>query len=117
MPASRKSEAPSKATIELGRRIQEERRELHATQVQIAEAAGMDVSTIRRLEHGENQVSLHSLIALADALGIDTADLTRGMSIDLLPQRDDTTSAHPTLSELKRTRDLRRRVRGQRGAG
>lgn len=115
MPASRKSEAPSNATIELGKRIQDERRELQATQVQIAEAAGMDVSTIRRLEHGDNQVTLHSLIALADALGVDAAELVRGMGVELLPERDDVTSAHPTLAELKRKRDLRRRVRAERG--
>lgn len=57
------------------RRLRELRVARGLTQQQVAGRAGMDVSTLSRLEAGKRRLALHHLPALAGALGVAADDL------------------------------------------
>ncbi|MDO9352515.1 MAG: XRE family transcriptional regulator [Solirubrobacteraceae bacterium] len=59
-------------------RLRQVRQDAGLTLAQVAEAAGMAISTLSRLESGARRLTLAHLPPLATALGIDTADLLRG---------------------------------------
>lgn len=67
----------------VGTRLRAARHARDLSQVQLAEAAGIDHKTISRAENGIHPVSIDQLARLARALGISSAEL--------LPGRDDTT--------------------------
>ncbi|MCD8010947.1 MAG: helix-turn-helix domain-containing protein [Lachnospiraceae bacterium] len=54
----------------LGKRIQEERKNLHLTQAQLAEASGIQTSYIGLIERGKRNASLHTIIQIANALHV-----------------------------------------------
>lgn len=56
-------------------RLIEARHECGATQTMLADAAGVHVATIRRIENGSNQPSVSTLARLAEALTLDVKDL------------------------------------------
>lgn len=63
-----------------GRRLRELRTEADRTQVSIAAEAGMDRAFYVNVEGGKNNISLDKIFSLADALGVDVAELFRGLS-------------------------------------
>jgi|AZIK01.1.fsa_nt_gi transcriptional regulator with XRE-family HTH domain len=61
---------------QLGERFRSARLSRNLTQAQLAEASGVSLSTLRRLESGADNVSLLNVIALMRALGVvDQLDL------------------------------------------
>lgn len=61
----------------IGRRAAEARRLAGLTQEQLAEQVGVSVQTVGRLERGEQAPPLARLEKIAEALGVDLADLMR----------------------------------------
>lgn len=60
----------------LGRRIRAARSELGMSQERLAHEAGLDRSYVGRVERGEHNLTLASLVKIARALGCDVAALT-----------------------------------------
>ncbi|MCD8077998.1 MAG: helix-turn-helix domain-containing protein [Lachnospiraceae bacterium] len=54
----------------LGKRIREERKSLHMSQAQLAEASGIQTSYIGLIERGKRNASLHTIIRIANALHV-----------------------------------------------
>lgn len=69
----------SPAAAELGRRIRVLRLELGLTQGQLGTNCDLDRTYVGSVERGERNVSLKNIIRLAEALGVDTGELTAGL--------------------------------------
>lgn len=61
-----------------GRRVQATRRSLGLSQEALAARAGLHRTYIGSVERGERNVSLDNIYAIAQALGLEAADLLRG---------------------------------------
>jgi transcriptional regulator with XRE-family HTH domain len=83
----------SRATQELGERIRDRRLRLGATQEEVAVGAGVDTTTIGKIERGERNPNLHNLIRIADALQLDAGELISGLTAEMVPPRDSKPSA------------------------
>lgn len=64
---------------QFGRRIFMERRRLGVSQEALAGFAGMHRSEVQKLEAGKRDLRLSTIVKLAVALGIDPAELIRGL--------------------------------------
>lgn len=56
--------------LNLGAAIRAARRHANLTQEGLAQAAGIDRSSVQRIEHGLNDARISHLWAIADALGV-----------------------------------------------
>ena len=54
---------------EIGKAIVERRDELHITQARLARVSGLSVHTLSNLETGEGNVTLDTLLKVAETLG------------------------------------------------
>ena len=54
---------------EMGKAIVERRDELHITQARLARVSGLSVHTLSNLETGEGNVTLDTLLKVAETLG------------------------------------------------
>lgn len=71
-------DAPEKKTARsFGTVLRRHRDGLALSQEKVAEASGLDRTYISMLERGVHQPSLHTLLRLADALGVPADQLTR----------------------------------------
>lgn len=83
MPAPR-----SRAAEVFGRRVREARIALGLSQEDIAGLADMHVTNYGRVERGEANSELHTIVRLATALNVDPAELMKGLyGADMLPDR------------------------------
>jgi transcriptional regulator with XRE-family HTH domain len=55
------------------------------TQDQLAAASGIDSSNIRAYEGGRAMPNLHSLLRIADALGVEVSALLAGVTLEMFP--------------------------------
>lgn len=62
---------------DLGRAVRRARKARALTQLDLAERAGLDVSTVARIERGKLDPSASTLFALADALQVEPGQLRR----------------------------------------
>jgi transcriptional regulator with XRE-family HTH domain len=69
------AEDPDKVVRAIGRRIAEVRAERGLTQEQFAEKFGSSLKYVQRVEAGRQNLSVRSLVKLASALRLRTADL------------------------------------------
>jgi HTH-type transcriptional regulator / antitoxin HipB len=58
----------------VGRRIAELRERAGLTQADVAETIGTTVSNLQRIEYGTQNVTLETLVKVANALGVKVAD-------------------------------------------
>lgn len=65
------------ALIALGEAIRHARKQRHVSQEKLALMAGVDRSYVGRVERGDNNVAILTLLKLAQALEISVADLTK----------------------------------------
>lgn len=72
-------ESRSAALTVFGQRVRELRLQQGLTQERLAEHAGMHRTHITALEGGKRNVALLGVVRLATAVGVDPADLTRGL--------------------------------------
>ena len=70
---------PTPRQKEFGRRIKDRRDRLGWSQEALALEAGINRTYIGSLESGERNPSLENITRLAVALGVDAADLVRGL--------------------------------------
>ncbi|ANF31468.1 hypothetical protein A0130_07125 [Leifsonia xyli] len=83
MPAPR-----SRAAEVFGRRVREARIALGLSQEDIAGLADMHVTNYGRVERGEANSELHTIVRLATALNVDPGELMKGLyGADMLPDR------------------------------
>jgi transcriptional regulator with XRE-family HTH domain len=83
MPAPR-----SRAAEVFGRRVREARLALGMSQEDIAGLADMHVTNYGRVERGEANSELHTIVRLATALNVDPGELMKGLfGADMLPDR------------------------------
>ena len=64
-----------RATADVGRRIAELRRERGLTQEQFAERLGIAANALQRIELGMQNLTIRSLVRLANGLGVPLASL------------------------------------------
>lgn len=64
---------------EFGDRVRTERQQRDWTQERLAEAAGVHVTFIGRVERAQRGISLTHIVRLAAALGVDPGDLIRDL--------------------------------------
>ncbi len=83
MPAPR-----SRAAEVFGRRVREARIALGMSQEDIAGLADMHVTNYGRVERGEANSELHTIVRLATALDVDPGELMKGLyGPEMLPDR------------------------------
>jgi transcriptional regulator with XRE-family HTH domain len=75
----------SPAAAHIGGLIAAERTRLALTQDELAAASGIDSSNIRAYENGRALPNLHSLLRIADALGVEAAVLLTGLKLEMFP--------------------------------
>lgn len=73
------AEPISPATAALGDRIREHRQALGISQEALAERAGLHWTFVGQVERGRRNLNLHNLLKLAQALGINPAELVDGL--------------------------------------
>ena len=79
----------SNAAHLFGQRVRRARVALGVSQEEIAQLADMHVTNYGRVERGEANSELHTIVRLATALGVDPGELLSGLSGDgMLPDRE-----------------------------
>jgi transcriptional regulator with XRE-family HTH domain len=68
--------------MELGRRARERRTELGLSQMALAERIGLHFTFVSSVERGERNLSLSSLLRLAEGLDMNPADLVEDLRWD-----------------------------------
>ena len=66
--------------IEMGQRIRVRRRVLRISQEELAERSGFHPTYVSSVERGERNVSLMTILRIAEALEMDPSRLVRGLS-------------------------------------
>ncbi len=69
----------------LGDRVRSLRTSTGRTQMDFALYVGMNVAHLGRIERGQGNPNLETLVRLADALKVDVAELVRGIGIEHFP--------------------------------
>lgn len=64
----------------LGERVRDRRQQLGLSQEAMASAIGIHWSFLGQIERGQRNINLHNLLKLAAGLGVDPADLVRGLA-------------------------------------
>ena len=79
MPPAATKPPMSQATEGFGARVREFRQAASLTQEDLAEAAAVHWSYVGQVERGQVNLTLHNMIKFARALGVDLAELVRGL--------------------------------------
>jgi transcriptional regulator with XRE-family HTH domain len=69
----------SEAARAFGERVRSRREELGLSQEALADQAGIHWTFLGQVERGRRNLSLHNLLKVAAGLGVDPADLVRGL--------------------------------------
>jgi transcriptional regulator with XRE-family HTH domain len=70
----------SDATRLLGERIRARRESLGLSQEALAHRCGVHWTFLGQVERGRRNLSLHNLLKIANGLGVDPAELVRGLA-------------------------------------
>jgi len=99
-------EQRSNAAGIIGDRIRDARLTFGLPQSDIAHLAGMDVANYGKLERGQSNPTLETLVQVATVLGVDLGALTSGLSgLDMLPPSESVFTAADFLEARgRRTR-------------
>lgn len=85
-----------------GERIARLRREHGLTQLDLAAATGLSISTVYRAEHGDSSIGPRTVARLASALDVQTAEIYDGDVVQLPPARPASSKPPETIAELQR---------------
>jgi transcriptional regulator with XRE-family HTH domain len=69
----------SDATRVLGERLRARRESLGLSQEALADRAGVHWTFLGQVERGQRNLSLHNLLKIAAGVGVDPAELVRGL--------------------------------------
>lgn len=64
---------------EFGQRVRDRRLKLGLSQEELADRADLHRTYISSLEQGRRNVAVHNVVRLAEALGVDPAELVKGL--------------------------------------
>ena len=78
--------SPASATF--GARIRDARLRLGLSQIQVWQISGIHFTNIGKIERGEANPALHTIIRLADAVQVDPGELITGLTAADLPEDD-----------------------------
>lgn len=78
----------SAASRILGERVKTARIALGLSQIQVWQISGIHFTNIGKIERGEANPALHTIVRLADALNIDPGELVSGINAHDLPVND-----------------------------
>jgi transcriptional regulator with XRE-family HTH domain len=70
----------SPATETFGRRVRERRNALGLSQEALAEQCGVHWTFLGQVERGQRNLSLHNMLKIAGGLGVDPAELVKGLT-------------------------------------
>lgn len=93
----------SEAARELGARIRQQRLSIKLSQEYVAHRAEMHVSNYGKIERGQANPSLHTIVRIAEVINIDPGALVAGLRGEMVPAP--THSEH--VAELFRARAQR----------
>ncbi len=71
----------SSATAEFGSRVRERRTELGLSQEALADSCELHWTYIGQVERGQRNLTLHNVIRIAEALGVDPGELVAGLAL------------------------------------
>lgn len=94
--------AHSEAARVVGERVRRARLSLELSQEDIADLAEMHVTNLGKIERGQANPSLTTLIRIAAVLGVDPGDLVREIGGDQLPPRAHQLTAAQLIRERTR---------------
>jgi transcriptional regulator with XRE-family HTH domain len=84
----------------VAKRIQILRKDFHQTQEQLAEAAGLDVSSIAKMERGErSNIKVNTLEKIVDAFGLSMSTFFQQHNQDL----NENISTEPSFDKFQKT--------------
>ena len=95
------SATSSDAARLLGSRIRDERQRFAINQMELADLAALHFTNLGKIERGQANPSLHTILRIAAALNLNPAVLLDGMTADMLPER----GHRVTVSDLIRARE------------
>lgn len=99
------AEPHSEAARVLGERVRNHRQELGLSQEDVADLAEVHVTNLGKIERGQSNPSLTTIVRIAGVMGVDPGDLVNGLSLKQLPVR----THQLTAAELIRERRKRSR--------
>ncbi|HVF74112.1 MAG TPA: helix-turn-helix transcriptional regulator [Acidimicrobiales bacterium] len=82
VPESPPRKKDRREAVEFGRRVRAGRNVLRLSQEQLGERSGLHRTYIGHIERGEVNPTLHNVLLLAEALGVDASELVRGLRTD-----------------------------------
>jgi transcriptional regulator with XRE-family HTH domain len=85
----------------LGQRVLQHRLAWALSQMDAAHLAGLNVAHYGRVERGEGNPSLDTLVRIAGAFGLDPAELVRGITVEQLGESKSTFTARDFVQERK----------------
>jgi transcriptional regulator with XRE-family HTH domain len=85
----------------LGARIRDERQRFAINQMELADLAGLHFTNLGKIERGQANPSLHTILRIAGALNMNPGALLDGMTADMLPDRPHKV----TVADLIRARE------------
>ncbi|MEF2976405.1 helix-turn-helix domain-containing protein [Subtercola sp. YIM 133946] len=97
------AEPHSEASRIVGERIRATRQQLGLSQEDVAEMSEMHVTNVGKIERGQTNPSLSTLVALAGALNADPGVWVAGLTAKMIPGR----THQVTAADLIRERRLR----------
>ena len=96
------AEPRSEATQIFGARMREIRKEIGISQMDLGELAGIHFTNIAKIERGEANPSLFTIIRISDALEIDPAVLITGLNTAQIPEIESNLSAREFIAMRKK---------------
>lgn len=97
----------------LGARIRDERHRFAISQMELADLAALHFTNLGKIERGQANPSLHTILRIAGALNLNPAVLVDGMTIDMLSER----GHGVTVRDLIEARAARERDEAAGGSG
>jgi transcriptional regulator with XRE-family HTH domain len=86
----------------LGSRIRQERQRFAINQMDLAQLADLHFTNLGKIERGQANPSLQTILRIAGALNMNPGRLLDGMTADLLPDRPHTVTAADVVRERER---------------
>ncbi|MDF2443510.1 MAG: hypothetical protein JWR01_1713 [Subtercola sp.] len=96
------AEPHSEAARLVGERMRETRQRLGLSQEDVAELAEMHVTNVGKIERGQTNPSLSTIVALAGAMNADPGVWVTGLTPDMIPGRTHKFTAADLIREQKR---------------
>lgn len=82
----RRKHETRRCAVEFGSRVRRCRKSLRLSQEKLGERSGLHRTYIGHVERGELNPTLHNMVLVAEALGVDPCELVRGLRTRELPE-------------------------------